>query len=98
MGSRRASAAAVAVLPTPVGPAMTRRRPAITFSVLPIPPELTSDVLHGNATHDGATVRAEVRRRSDRQVGHEPLHLLAGQRRVGLDGGAAGHERHGAIE
>src|SRR5215471_15078062 len=97
MGRRPARATAVAVFPTPVGPAITSRAWDIGPVVLPISLELTPDVLHGESAHDGTAVRTEIRTGGRGEVGHETLHLLTGQRRVGLDGGAAGHEGHGAV-
>src|SRR5688572_660199 len=102
-GTRAARATAAAVLPTPVGPAITSsggRAAAIPLeSTLPLPRplQLAPDVVHRHAAHDGPSVRAEVRRACLREIGHEPLHLLAGERRGGLDGGAAGDERERAV-
>src|SRR2546430_12305368 len=118
IGSRAASATAAAVLPTPVGPAMTRsgglsdisgslpfglgshyqlhhrlaqphhrlasavERPRLA---LPCPLQLAADVVQRHAAHDGPAVGAEVRRARLAEVADEALHLLARQRRVGLD-------------
>src|SRR5262249_8207195 len=52
---------------------------------LPVPLELAADVLHRYAAHDRPAVRAEVRGPRPPEIRDEPIHLLARQRRVGLD-------------
>src|SRR5262245_41685417 len=54
--------------------------------------------MQGDAADDWTAVWAEVRRLGDRQLRDQALHLFAHQGRVGLHGGAAGHEREGAVE
>src|SRR5919108_6320053 len=103
MGRRAPRATAAAVLPTPVGPAMTRsgevwptvsslRRRRFLRLALPVSLQFAADVVHRDAADDGATVRAEVGRARAAQLGDQALHLLARQRRVGLDRAAARHE------
>src|SRR5919108_749881 len=102
-GTRRASATAAAVLPTPVGPAITRSGGFASLIVgkctpLPRALELPADVVHRQPADDRPAVRAEVRRLRQLQLGDEALHLFSHQRRVGLDGRAARHEGQGAVE
>src|SRR5260370_35032437 len=105
MGSRRAGATATAVLPTPVGPAITTSRGLslmtpvyVSEPVLPVPFELAADVGERHPAHDRPPVRAEVGRLGRPELRDEPLHLLALERHVRLHRRAAGHEREGAVE
>src|SRR2546428_11115696 len=67
-------------------------------SSLPDTSNLAPDVLERDPAHRRSTVRTEVRSRRRAELGEQPLHLLARQRRVRLDGGAAGYERVRAID
>src|SRR5919204_2818808 len=98
MARRRARATAVAVLPTPVGPAITTRGARSIMRTLPVPFELAPDVGERDPTHDGPAVRTEVRRGRVPEVGEQPLHFLARERSVRLHGGAARHERERALD
>src|SRR5204863_3271827 len=71
-----------------------RRTPRLA---LPCPLQLAADVLHGDAAHDRAAVGAEVGGARLAEVADEALHLLARQRRVGLDRAATRHERERAL-
>src|SRR5690349_13397332 len=101
IGRRAASATAAAVLPTPVGPAMTSSGVSlITRSVrpaLPVALQLAADVLHRDPADDWAAVRTEIRRPRQIEVRDEPLHLLACQRRVRLDRASARDECQRAL-
>src|SRR5436309_1028990 len=63
---------------------------------LPCPLQLAADVVQRHAAHDRPAVGAEVRRARLAEVADEALHLLARQRRVGLDRAAARNERERA--
>src|SRR5437762_1854729 len=67
-------------------------------SSLPDTSNLAPDVLERDPAHRRSTVRTEVRSRRRAELGEQPLHLLAPQRRVRLDGRAAGYERERAID
>src|SRR5260370_42672585 len=56
---------------------------------LPCPLQLAADVVHGDAAHDRAAVGAEVGGARLAEGADEALHLLARQRRGGLDRAAA---------
>src|SRR5262245_382980 len=68
------------------------RRPRAAAAASPCAPELPLDLLEGEARDDGAAVRAEVRRLRAGEIGEQPRHLLALERRVRLDGGTARDE------